>query len=350
MRAIHPLTLFVLVSAPALHAQEVSLYATDFTNLDGWTVVTGCDGPQWSWAADATPDYHPPGPFVSPPASLNFNDGVDIGGGSHGGPTSCGWVTSSPVDLAPAAAQPRLRFWASWLCEWGCGWDILTLLVRSASNDAVLFSECLNTSSTNTWKYFEFELDASWGEVKIEFEFDAVDGWDGLGTGPFIDDLEIYYHTPVSYTLACPGDGTGTACPCGNHGGADTGCVNSTGAGARMIASGSASVTAGDLVLATTQLRPNQFGTYLQGDVSINGGNGAVFGDGLRCAGNNVVRLQQVMSSPGGSSETSIDIAVKGGVLPGDTRTYQLWYRDPNLSPCGTNFNLSNGLRFTWNP
>ena len=92
MRVIHPLTLFVLASAPALHAQEVSLYATDFTNLDGWTVTTGCTA-GFAWAADATPANHDGGPFVSAPASLNFNNGINVGGdGFGGGVYTCGSV------------------------------------------------------------------------------------------------------------------------------------------------------------------------------------------------------------------------------------------------------------------
>ena len=28
----------------------------------------------------------------------------------------------------------------------------------------------------------------------------------------------------------------------------------------------------------------------------------------------------------------------------------QLWYRDPTSGPCGTGFNLTNGLEVTWGP
>lgn len=147
-------------------------------------------------------------------------------------------------------------------------------------------------------------------------------------------------------TSYCFGDGTGTPCPCGNTGGPGEGCANSTGSGAVLTISGSASVSADDLVLTSTGL-PAGPGLFFQGQNSINSGNGIVFGDGLRCAGLDVTRLQ-VRFSSGGSSNTSISIATKGAVSAGDTKRYQEWYRDPSNSPCGSTFNLTNGYELTW--
>ena len=47
-------------------------------------------------------------------------------------------------------------------------------------------------------------------------------------------------------------------------------------------------------------------------------------------------------------SSTDIDVAIKGGVAPGDTKHYRDWYRDPQNSPCGTGFNLTVGYELTW--
>lgn len=142
----------------------------------------------------------------------------------------------------------------------------------------------------------------------------------------------------------CFGDGSGTPCPCGNTGGTGQGCANSTGAGALLTASGTTSVSAGDLVLHGSQLIPNQPGLYFQGTNPVNGGSGVQFGDGLRCAGGTVVRLQVAAADGTGNSSTSVNIATAGGVAPGDIRRYQLWYRNPSGSPCGSGFNLTNGL------
>ena len=151
-------------------------------------------------------------------------------------------------------------------------------------------------------------------------------------------------------SAGCPGcflrDGSGTACPCGNAGGIGEGCANDTGSGAVLSGSGSASITADDLVLSTTNLTPGP-GLFFQGNNAVNSGNGNPFGDGLRCVGGQVVRLE-VQFSSAGSSATTISIPTKGGVSAGDSKRYQLWYRDSGGSPCNSGFNLTNGYEITW--
>ena len=144
--------------------------------------------------------------------------------------------------------------------------------------------------------------------------------------------------------------GTSAPCPCGNNSTNGGGCANGTGEGNVLSASGSASVSAADLELSSANAIPSQPGLYFQGNNAINGGVGNVFGDGLRCAGGAVVRLQVRFSNGAGSSSTSIDIGAKGGVVAGDVKRYQHWARDPNTSPCGSQFNLSNGIEITWAP
>ena len=80
------------------------------------------------------------------------------------------------------------------------------------------------------------------------------------------------------------------------------------------------------------------------------GGLGEPFGDGLRCAGTNVLRLEIDVANANGRSSTTIPIAQTAGLTAGDVKRYQWWYRDPVASPCGTGFNLSNGLEVTWGP
>lgn len=149
-------------------------------------------------------------------------------------------------------------------------------------------------------------------------------------------------------TVFCTGDGSATSCPCGNASAPGEGCGNGSGAGAILSASGAASVSASSVVLSGRQLIPSQPGLYFQGNNAIASGAGIQFGDGLRCAGGGVIRLQVRFAATDGTSETSIDIALKGGVVAGDTKRYQCWYRDPNTSPCGTAFNLTNGYELTW--
>ena len=225
-----------------------------------------------------------------------------------------------------------------------------------------------------------YELDPS-GALVTSYDLMAIAGHDGirgafeLGDGNILytNDQGVHVLDPVGMTSTtvhagvnarfitgeaggavgaafCSGDGTGTACPCANTGGAGEGCANSTGAGARLSASGQASVANDSLALFGTNLVPGQPGLYFQGDNAVNGGAGAAFGDGLRCAGGAVVRLQVRTASAAGTSSTSAALGATGGVQAGQTKRYQLWYRDPAGSPCGTGFNLSNGLEVVWGP
>ena len=153
----------------------------------------------------------------------------------------------------------------------------------------------------------------------------------------------------------CFGD-TSIACPCGNandgslEGGA-AGCANSVSSGgAALTASGSNSIAAADLVLNTTGLDPGKPGLYFQGDNLVSMGLGAMFGDGLRCAGGEVVRMQVVTADFFGDSSTSVDVGHAGGVSTGEVKRYQLWYRNPGVSSCLTGFNLTNGYEITWTP
>jgi hypothetical protein len=54
-----------------------------------------------------------------------------------------------------------------------------------------------------------------------------------------------------------------------------------------------------------------------------------------------------VNSDQNGTTQTTVDVALRGGVAAGDLRRYQLWYGDPG-TPCGALFNLSNATEITW--
>ncbi|MDE0892871.1 MAG: hypothetical protein OSB14_11865, partial [Planctomycetota bacterium] len=67
-------------------------------------------------------------------------------------------------------------------------------------------------------------------------------------------------------------------------------------------------------------------------------------------AGGGVVRLQVRFASSTGESETNASLSAIGQPVAGDVKRYQVWYRDPVTSPCGAQFNLSNGVEITWAP
>jgi hypothetical protein len=85
-----------------------------------------------------------------------------------------------------------------------------------------------------------------------------------------------------------------------------------------------------------------------------------MFGDGIRCAGGNLLRMY-VHAAVGGSvsapqaGEPSISQRAANlgtPILTGDVRYLQAWYRDPVLAVCpppnGNSFNVSNALRVIW--
>jgi len=150
----------------------------------------------------------------------------------------------------------------------------------------------------------------------------------------------------------CFGDGTGTACPCGNEtaAGAGAGCANSTGEGAVALGLGSNQVSQDDLQIAGRNLPVGQPALLFAADQAVGGGDGAAFGDGLRCAGVNAVRLGVRHACPQGFEIWGPGLGQLGGWAPGDVRRFQVWYRDPAGGPCGSGFNLSNGLEVNFGP
>jgi hypothetical protein len=152
----------------------------------------------------------------------------------------------------------------------------------------------------------------------------------------------------------CFGDGTGTPCPCGNTSaqGAGSGCLNSLGLAAHLGATGNASLTGDTLVLHGSGMT-NSTALYFQGTTQENGGAGAVFGDGKRCAGGSIVRLGLKTNVAGTSqfpAHGDPPIHVAGSIGSSGVRTYQAWYRNPAAFCTPDTFNFSNGVEVSWGP
>ncbi len=154
--------------------------------------------------------------------------------------------------------------------------------------------------------------------------------------------------TTSSVTPYCFGDGSGASCPCGNSSSSGLGCANSSGAGAGLSASGSDSLSADDLALSASGVVANQPALLFSGSTALNGGLGITFGDGLRCAGGVVVRHGVQAANALGAASWPTGLAGAAGWSVGDSRFFQAWYRDPQASPCGGGFNLSNGVSVTF--
>jgi hypothetical protein len=122
--------------------------------------------------------------------------------------------------------------------------------------------------------------------------------------------------------------------------------------GARLVASGIASLSNDSVVLAGSAM-PDAAVLYFQGTTSVAGGAGAAFGDGLRCAGGTVVRLKTVVNVGGAShfpASGDPSLSVRGQVAAPGMRTYQCWYRNAATFCTAAPFNLTNGLQIDWTP
>jgi len=161
--------------------------------------------------------------------------------------------------------------------------------------------------------------------------------------------------TASPFTDYCFGDPGALPCPCGNNNDGSvpgSGCANGVfAAGALLAGMGNPSLTGDTVVLFARRTEPSQSALYFQANNQI-----AVspFWDGIQCAGGGLRRLGVRFSDANGDSNTSgwtTPISVKAGnIAPGDTKHYQVWYRNPTASPCATEANTTNGLSITWQP
>ncbi len=167
--------------------------------------------------------------------------------------------------------------------------------------------------------------------------------------------LVITYTPPSPFTSFCFGDGTGTACPCGNSGAIGSGCATSAFvSGGLLTASGvpGASIATDTLQLTATNVSGP--GLFFQGTGNFSGGLGIPFGDGLLCSGGAIARLGVVFPVgttaiyPGGLTPNPIHIG--GATAAGDVRNYQCWYRDAVPFCTASNFNLTQSVALTWLP
>ncbi|MCY2960427.1 MAG: hypothetical protein NTY35_09715 [Planctomycetota bacterium] len=161
--------------------------------------------------------------------------------------------------------------------------------------------------------------------------------------------------SPTTGAGYCFGDGSATACPCGNASapGSDQGCLNSLGAGGTLRGDGLASVSNDGFTLRGAGM-PNSSALYFQGTSVLGGGNGSTFGDGLRCVSGSVIRLGTKSNVAGASQYPAAGdppVSVRGLVPPaGGSFYYQVWYRNAAAFCTTSTFNLSNGWSVVWAP
>jgi hypothetical protein len=185
-----------------------------------------------------------------------------------------------------------------------------------------------------------------------------VDVAGGGHHGTAVGNMTFVSSAPTACTTTgvrfCIGDGSASACPCGNEAtpGTQTGCTSSLGYGALLSASGTANIATDTLTLFGLQLT-NSSCLFFQGTTGANGGLGTMFGDGLRCASGTIVRLGTKTASAGGAQYPGagdVSISLRGGVSVPGNRYYQSWYRNAAIFCSPDTFNLTNGLEIAWTP
>ena len=156
----------------------------------------------------------------------------------------------------------------------------------------------------------------------------------------------------------CFGNGSlATACPCANYGLLGRGCENSSSTGGALLTA-FGPVSPDGVVLTSSNELPHPLSIVLQGN--LDNTNGLVFGDGVRCVGGTLKRLYTktavggTITAPGaGDPSISARSAALGDpITSGQTRSYQVYYRDNVLGFCanppGDAWNVSNAVRVNW--
>jgi hypothetical protein len=130
------------------------------------------------------------------------------------------------------------------------------------------------------------------------------------------------------------------------------GAPNSVGLGASIAWSGSTSLALNDFVLHATGAPAHKTALFVYGSTQVQ----VPLGDGFRCIGGTVKRIQPAGSTDGaGAFSRYFDFTQppansgSGQILPGSTWNFQLYYRDPQ-GPLGSGINLSNGLSASFCP
>ena len=163
-----------------------------------------------------------------------------------------------------------------------------------------------------------------------------------------LDDLEV--DTTAIVGEFCFGDGPSAVCPCGNQSVSGRGCANSVGSdGGRLFATGSASLGAGDLRLHAEGLPAGELVVFASGSVAPLS-SPVLVADGLRCLSGPLRRVEVALASSTGVASTLQLPALAEGLLAGDARHYQAWYRDALASPCGGGANFTQGVSVQWVP
>lgn len=287
-------------------------------------------------------------------SELDVYDTACYGLPAHSGTTkvglhaqdSTGLVDAFTLQLSSVVSAGEtctLSYWAHGVPDFDPQLGMIEIGISSTAGafGTLVFTGTLTAHSV--WQQFTstFTSPTSGGFLSIRAA--VPDSW------THVDEFAL---TVVGSSTFCAGDGSATACPCGNNSpsGSGAGCLNSLGSGGLLGAGGTASIVSDSFVLSGSGMT-NAAALYFQGTNQLNGGLGFVFGDGLRCAGGTIIRLGTKVNAAGASQYPGAgdpSISVRGLVTAPGMRTYQVWYRNAAPFCSSSTFNLTNGLAIDW--
>lgn len=187
-----------------------------------------------------------------------------------------------------------------------------------------------------------------------------------LAVSLFAGPVVAQAHTGQPFCLPSQG-GPPNGCPCNNPPSNFGGCDNfgqHTG-GAQLTATGTPSITPANDTLLFLSVGENNtsLSIFIQGTAILS--PPAIFGAGMRCVGGILKRMYTGPASSGTLQRPGLfdpDVATRSAtppgpldpLMPGDTRYYFVYYRDPMAAgPCGntaSTFNSTQALQIQWQP
>lgn len=324
-----------------------------------------------------------PGPtapnFIDPLRALGSPDYSSCGGGSsstgavslgNGGLIELAFTNNLLTNGNPGQSNPSYSNLDLWIYEAGGVTEPMDVFVHPLSTTLPLLNPALDPDGDGYYfvgrvsgQPVGVDLDAVFpGFAPGSLLFDAVrivdvlNGGSSSTVGADIDAVgAISSATPTVIQPYCFGVG----CPCGNDD-ANAGCRNSTGAGGRLLATGTNSLASDDLVLTVQGLPARTFGFLFMGQAAAH----APFADGLRCvspgpnqtpSGTGMFRFPiratagagAFIEGPGIAAFAQTAFGATGTLLPGTTWHFQAHYRNPT-GPCGLGSNLTNAVAVTF--
>ena len=223
------------------------------------------------------------------------------------------------------------------------------------------FYDAITPAGTRPWQSFG-TYDFAWIDLNGDTYMDMIHGTCS-GYRVFLQDAS-QFGPGEDFCFGDGGTGTCTPCPCFNEAptAAKGGCENSSGTSARLVGSGTASVTNDSLRFDLTGANPSTFAVLISaanqlpqsGTCAPGSGVQSPVLDGLRCVGGALLRHGTRPIAADGSVGATTNpwgppagpaggLIAQGGFTSGQTRNFQVFYREFATLGCMTGQNTSNG-------